>query len=224
MKRLVDGRRRAQDARMDLASLQLNTPRLLLRPTQREDFEPWAAFMADPDSARFIGGAQARPVAWRGFLSMAGAWAVQGFAMFSVIEKASGRWIGRVGPWLQQIWRQARERIEQRARIERRIAVGRLGGIADLRGSLSQAAREELIDRLSAVAGAVIRKDVAAASEPRSCRRVRLSGPIPNIRPGGGHLDPQRAALVCGRLQRPIFPSVSGSACASSRVGRSCPN
>src|SRR5690242_3361364 len=65
-------------SRMELASLQLETPRLLLRPTQPEDFEAWAAFMADADSARFIGGVQSRPVAWRGFLTMAGAWVMQG--------------------------------------------------------------------------------------------------------------------------------------------------
>ena len=74
---------------MNLATLQLETPRLLLRPTQREDFEPWAAFMADPESARFVGGVQPRAVAWRGFLTMAGAWAVQGYAMFSCIEKST---------------------------------------------------------------------------------------------------------------------------------------
>ncbi len=89
---------------MSLADLRLETPRLLLRPTQREDFEAWAAFMADAESARFVGGAQPRSVAWRGFLTMAGAWEIQGYAMFSVIEKASGRWIGRVGPWQPEGW------------------------------------------------------------------------------------------------------------------------
>ena len=89
---------------MRLSKLLLETPRLLLRPTRREDFDPWAAFMADTESARFIGGAQSRSVAWRGFLTMAGAWHIQGFAMFSVIEKASGRWVGRVGPWQPEGW------------------------------------------------------------------------------------------------------------------------
>ena len=41
---------------MELASLELETPRLTLRPTRSEDFEGWAAFMADPESARFVGG------------------------------------------------------------------------------------------------------------------------------------------------------------------------
>jgi RimJ/RimL family protein N-acetyltransferase len=90
--------------RMSLATLELETPRLLLRPTQPQDFEGWAAFMADPESARFVGGVQPRPIAYRGFLSMAGAWAIQGFAMFSVIEKASRRWVGRVGPWCPEGW------------------------------------------------------------------------------------------------------------------------
>ena len=38
-------------ASMILATLQLETARLLLRPTQREDFEAWAAFMADEEWA-----------------------------------------------------------------------------------------------------------------------------------------------------------------------------
>ena len=32
------------------------------------------------------------------------AWALQGFSMFSVIEKASGDWIGRLGPWAPEGW------------------------------------------------------------------------------------------------------------------------
>ena len=82
----------------------LETARLLLRPPLRADFEPWAAFQADPVAARFIGGAQPRETTWRIFRSMAGAWALDGFAMFSVIEKASGAWIGRVGPWMPLGW------------------------------------------------------------------------------------------------------------------------
>ena len=39
-----------------------------------------------------------------GLMVMAGAWHLQGFAMFSVIEKATGRWIGRLGPWYPDGW------------------------------------------------------------------------------------------------------------------------
>lgn len=63
---------------MDLATLRIETDRLILRPTRAEDFEGWALLMADAMNARHIGGPQPRSVAWRGFLSMAGAWAIQG--------------------------------------------------------------------------------------------------------------------------------------------------
>lgn len=82
----------------------IETPRLLLRPTQADDFERWAQFMADEDSARHIGGVMPRAAAWRTFLTMAGAWSIQGFGMFSVIEKSSGLWIGRLGPWQPEGW------------------------------------------------------------------------------------------------------------------------
>lgn len=82
----------------------LETERLLLRPTRQEDLDGWAELMADPDSARFIGGPVERAAAWRGMATMAGSWALKGFGMFSVIERESGRWIGRVGPWKPEEW------------------------------------------------------------------------------------------------------------------------
>lgn len=69
-----------------------------------EDFPRWAEFMADEDAARFIGGAQSRAAAWRGFMTMAGAWSLTGVAMFSVIDKATGLWVGRLGPWTPDGW------------------------------------------------------------------------------------------------------------------------
>ncbi|MEP6906660.1 MAG: GNAT family protein, partial [Pseudoxanthomonas sp.] len=84
---------------MSIFDLQLETERLLLRPPQAQDFEAWAAFIADEEAARHIGGAQSRPVAWRSFAAMIGVWHLQGFAFFSVIEKATGKWVGRLGPW-----------------------------------------------------------------------------------------------------------------------------
>ena len=81
----------------------LETPRLILRPTRPEDFEPWATFMAD-DATRFIGGPQPRSTAWRGFMSMAGSWSMLGYGMFSVIETSTGDWVGRIGPWVPDGW------------------------------------------------------------------------------------------------------------------------
>jgi RimJ/RimL family protein N-acetyltransferase len=82
----------------------IETARLILRPTRLEDFDGWAEQVADTQTTRFIGGRQSRAAAWRSFLTMAGAWRVQGFGMFSVIEKATGQWIGRVGPWRPEGW------------------------------------------------------------------------------------------------------------------------
>ncbi len=82
----------------------IETERLILRPPRIEDFDAHAANMADEEASRFIGGPQSRAVAWRGFLQLAGAWSLQGFAMFSVIEKSTGRWIGRLGPWKPEGW------------------------------------------------------------------------------------------------------------------------
>ena len=89
---------------MDRSSLQLETPRLLLRLPRQEDFEAWAAFLADVEATRHLGGVQPRPVAWRGLAAMVGAWHLKGFAMFSVVEKDTGQWVGRVGPWQPEGW------------------------------------------------------------------------------------------------------------------------
>src|SRR3954471_21438518 len=82
----------------------LETERLILRAPGPEDFEAWAEFAADEETMRYIGGAQPRSVAWRGICSVLGAWTIRGHSMFSVIEKATGRWIGRMGPWEPEGW------------------------------------------------------------------------------------------------------------------------
>lgn len=89
---------------MSIPDIRIETERLILRPPVAADFDAYAANMADLEASRFIGGKQSRELAWRGFLSLAGAWTIQGFAMFSVIEKASGCWIGRLGPWYPEGW------------------------------------------------------------------------------------------------------------------------
>jgi RimJ/RimL family protein N-acetyltransferase len=82
----------------------IETDRLILRAPAGEDFEAWARFASDEETMRYIGGVQPRSVAWRGICTMAGAWMVRGFSMFSVIEKSTGRWVGRLGPWEPEGW------------------------------------------------------------------------------------------------------------------------
>jgi RimJ/RimL family protein N-acetyltransferase len=82
----------------------IETPRLLLKVPSLKEFDAWCAFMADEEAARYIGKAQPPPVVWRGICTMIGAWQAAGFAMFSVFEKDTGRWIGRLGPWSPHGW------------------------------------------------------------------------------------------------------------------------
>ena len=52
----------------------------------------------------YLGGVMGRELTWRSVCAMAGAWTIEGFSMFSVIEKQTGSWIGRVGPWRPEGW------------------------------------------------------------------------------------------------------------------------
>jgi len=81
----------------------LQTERLILRLPRIEDFERYAEMFAHEGTSH-IGGPLARGDAWRRFLQMPGAWALQGFAMFSLVEKSSGMWIGQAGPWQPDGW------------------------------------------------------------------------------------------------------------------------
>lgn len=82
----------------------LEIERLTLRPIAMEDFPRWAEMMGDAEAAKFLGGAQPAAVAWRGFMSMAGAWSLTGVSMFSVVERDTGLWLGRIGPWQPHGW------------------------------------------------------------------------------------------------------------------------
>lgn len=88
-------------------SVTLETPRLILRPLAPDDFEGHAAMMADARVGEFLSldrKPQSRALAWRGFAMMLGHWTIRGYGFFSVLEKASGRWVGRVGPWNPETW------------------------------------------------------------------------------------------------------------------------
>ncbi len=81
----------------------VETERLILRPPEAQDFDGFCAFMAD-DASRFVGGPQSPPQVWRGLCTLAGSWVINGYSMWSVIEKSSGDWIGRLGPWQPDGW------------------------------------------------------------------------------------------------------------------------
>jgi RimJ/RimL family protein N-acetyltransferase len=81
----------------------LETERLLLRPYRNEDFEPMAAFFADPVSS-FYGGPCARDEAWRKFAVYSGHWLLRGYGPWAVEEKATGTYVGTCGLWFPEGW------------------------------------------------------------------------------------------------------------------------
>jgi len=89
---------------MQIPELNIETQRLLLRLPERDDFDAYAEMIGDEETARYIGGQMTRSAAWRKFLQMPGAWAMQGYAMFSVCDKGTGEWLGQCGPWQPEGW------------------------------------------------------------------------------------------------------------------------
>ncbi|MEI9903551.1 MAG: GNAT family N-acetyltransferase [Asticcacaulis sp.] len=82
----------------------LETERLILRPPVAEDFDGFCAFTGDAETMKHLGGVVSPAVTWRIMTSVAGAWHLHGFHMFSVIEKASRAWIGRIGALYPHHW------------------------------------------------------------------------------------------------------------------------
>lgn len=81
----------------------LDSDRLLLRAFTQADFEPMAAFFANPVSATY-GGPCARDEAWRKFAVYAGHWALRGYGPWALEEKSSGVFVGLAGLWFPEGW------------------------------------------------------------------------------------------------------------------------
>jgi RimJ/RimL family protein N-acetyltransferase len=77
----------------------IETARLTLRPPVQADFSGFSAMAQEIDTMRYIGGTLAPDAAWRIMAMVTGAWSLLGYSLFSVIERSTGRWIGRIGPW-----------------------------------------------------------------------------------------------------------------------------
>lgn len=84
----------------------LETKRLILREIDIEqDFKPWVEMMSDEETVRFIGGkTMDRAACWRHIATLIGHQQLRGFGFYSVVEKSSGDWIGRVGHWAPEGW------------------------------------------------------------------------------------------------------------------------
>jgi RimJ/RimL family protein N-acetyltransferase len=76
----------------------IETPNLILRPPIRHDFEATALMFADPVVTAHIGGKPVlRADAWTRFLRDVGHWTIEGFGLFSIIEKSTERYVGKMG-------------------------------------------------------------------------------------------------------------------------------
>jgi len=84
----------------------IETERLILREIDpQRDFEPWAKAMADENTVRYLGGrTMDRANAWRSMAMVMGHWAIRGYGFFSLEDKQTGEWVGRVGPWNPMGW------------------------------------------------------------------------------------------------------------------------
>ncbi len=80
-----------------LVPTSLETERLLLRLPEEKDLPGMTAFVQDPLSMRFFGGVQGVEGSWRFLVGALGHWQLRGFGFYSVIDKESGAWIGRIG-------------------------------------------------------------------------------------------------------------------------------
>jgi RimJ/RimL family protein N-acetyltransferase len=75
------------------------TERLILRMYRLGDFEEHYKLCADPDVMRYLVGGKpmSRFDAWRHMAFLVGHWELLGYGHYAVEEKASGRFIGRIG-------------------------------------------------------------------------------------------------------------------------------
>lgn len=82
----------------------IETERLRLREWRDEDLAPFAAFCADADTVRFLGGPGDAADAWRRMAIQAGHWALRGYGAWALEEKSSQAWIGYCGLWSPHAW------------------------------------------------------------------------------------------------------------------------
>jgi RimJ/RimL family protein N-acetyltransferase len=84
----------------------LETERLLLRALAPRDVDAYAAMMADPEVTRHLG--DGRPLdrgeAWRQMATFLGHWALRGFGLWAVEERATGAFLGRIGCFEPEGW------------------------------------------------------------------------------------------------------------------------
>ena len=88
---------------IDLQIPVVETERLILRGPREADFEAIAAFGTSARS-KWVGGPYPRRLSWRAFLGGYGHWALRGYGMWMIEDRASGATAGRVGMIFNDGW------------------------------------------------------------------------------------------------------------------------
>jgi RimJ/RimL family protein N-acetyltransferase len=78
---------------------ELTTNRLELRRWLETDLDEHAAMIADPEVNRYVGGPTDRASAWRQIACFIGHRELRGWTSSVVVERQSGRMVGRAGLW-----------------------------------------------------------------------------------------------------------------------------
>jgi RimJ/RimL family protein N-acetyltransferase len=76
-----------------------------MRPFEEGDLDAFAAIVADPEVVRFLGsGPLTREEAWRQIALYLGHERLRGWSLNAVVEKPTGRLLGRCGLWQPEGW------------------------------------------------------------------------------------------------------------------------
>ncbi len=91
----------------DIQDISIETERLILKPMAGLDVNAHIDMMQHPEMAKYLtneGVPRDRSTEWRAAASIIGHRHIRGFTFFSVFEKSSNQWVGRVGPWQPEGW------------------------------------------------------------------------------------------------------------------------
>ncbi len=85
----------------------LETKRLILRPINgAKDFSSWAEMMGDAGVVKYLWNNKVcgENEAWINMAVHIGHWHMRGYGFFSVINKETDEWVGRIGPYNPHGW------------------------------------------------------------------------------------------------------------------------
>ncbi|REK09031.1 MAG: N-acetyltransferase [Planctomycetota bacterium] len=87
-------------------AIEIETPRLRLRPCRESDLEPLARLNANPQVMRHLGDGQTltHGQTWRQIAVFLGHDVMRGHSMWAIEDRESGAFLGRSGPWFPEGW------------------------------------------------------------------------------------------------------------------------